>query len=229
MEGLLQTPITYILIAINVAIHYYFAKQDYGLVDKLKFSPYRVARFPEERSRFITNGFVHANDTHLLVNMFVLWMFGTAVESMFVSYAFGPMMGRLFYLLLYFVAIVIAAYPAYIKHKNNPNYASVGASGATSAVVMAFILFNPWSMLLLFFVIPMPAIVAGIAYLIYSSHMSNQNKDNIAHDAHLWGAVYGLIFTLACVFIFAPSDVLSNIIVDLMNPGTFISQLKNMF
>ncbi len=225
----MDTPITYILIAINVAIHYYFAKQDYSLVDKLKFSPYRVARHPEERTRFITNGFVHANDTHLLVNMFVLWMFGTAVESMFVNYAFGPMTGRLFYLVLYFVAIVIACVPSFIKHKNNPNYASVGASGATSAVVMAFILFNPWSMLLLFFVVPMPAIVAGIAYLFYSSYMSNQNKDNIAHDAHLWGAVFGLLFTLACVMFFAPMDVMKNIVADLMNPGTFIQQLKSMF
>lgn len=224
-----QTPITYILIAINVAVHYYFAKQDFSLVDKLKFSPYRVARFPEEKTRFITNGFVHANDTHLLVNMFVLWMFGTAVENMFVSYAFGPMSGRLFYIILYFVSIVVACFPAYVKHKNNPNYASVGASGATSAVVMAFILFNPWAMLLLFFIIPMPAIVAGIAYLFYSSYMSKQNRDNIAHDAHLWGAVFGLIFTLACVIFVSHPDVINNIISDLMNPGTFVRQLKNMF
>jgi len=229
MDGLLLTPITYILIAINVATHYYFAKKDYSLVDKLKFSPYRVARFPEERTRFITNGFVHANDMHLLVNMFVLWMFGTTVESLFVGQAFGPAIGRIFYLILYFAAIVIACIPAYVKHKNNPNYASVGASGATSAVVMAFVLFNPWAMLLIFFIIPMPAIVAGIAYLFYSSYMSNQNNDNIAHDAHLWGAVFGLLFTLVAVVLVSPPEILDTILSRLMNPGTFIQQLKYMF
>ncbi len=185
--------ITLVLVIITSLISYQ-ALSDASLLYRLQHSPYQEAQ-RGEHYRFITSGFVHGSFPHLLINMFVFWQFGQIVESYFLQ-IFGELMGRINYILLYFLTIIVADLPTFFKHRNNPSFASVGASGAVSGVLFAFILFNPWSTLLLFFIIPCPAIVAAVLYLVYSSWASRNQNDRIDHDAHFYGAVFGMLFTI---------------------------------
>ena len=98
--------------------------------------------------------------------------------------------------ILYFGALLIAAIPALTKHKNNVNYRSLGASGAVSAILMAFIVAHPTHTLLLFFIIPIPAIFAGVLFFLYERHMQKNGGTGIAHDAHIYGAIFGLLFSI---------------------------------
>ncbi len=170
---------------------------------KLLFHPYTV-KHSGEKYRFLTHGFVHADWGHLLINMFVLYQFGQVIEYVF-STLFGSAMGPVFYLLVYLGAIIAGAIPAYIKHQDNSYYAALGASGGTSAIVFAFILFDPWQW---FVFPPLPALLFGIGYLWYSSYMGKRGGDNIGHDAHFWGAIYGFALTLGLI-VLQRSDVLS--------------------
>lgn len=213
LDFFLSAPITAITIAITCLISY-LAFQNRELMDKLIFHPYSVARNPGEKVRFITNGFIHADFMHLGINMFVLYMFGGFAERTFLQ-IFDPMMGRILYIILYFGAIVVACIPAFMKHQNNSYYRSLGASGGTSAVILAYCLFLPWEYLYLMAILPIPAIVFAIGYLWYSSHMSNKASDNIAHDAHLGGAVFGLFFTAIIIVAFAP-QILPNLLEGLL-------------
>lgn len=141
--------------------------------------------------RFITYGFVHADGTHLLFNMITLYFFGRAIEVFYRPYFAG--MG---FILFYLAALVVAMLPSYFKHKNDPNYLSLGASGAVSAVLFAYILFAPWNLIFVFF-IPMPAIVYALLYTAYTVYSARRGKDNINHSAHLWGAGFGVVATIA--------------------------------
>lgn len=141
--------------------------------------------------RFITYGFVHADGTHLLFNMITLYFFGRAIEAFYRPYFAG--MG---FILFYLAALVVAMLPSYFKHKNDPNYLSLGASGAVSAVLFAYILFAPWNLIFVFF-IPMPAIVYALLYTAYTVYSARRGKDNINHSAHLWGAGFGVVATIA--------------------------------
>ncbi len=213
-EALQYYPLTVVIIAITCIISY-MAFNDRGLLDRLLFHPYTVARDSKEKVRFITNGFVHGDMMHLGLNMYVLYMFGGYVEATFVNSLFGPIIGRAAYLILYFGAVIMASYPSYKKHKDNPNYRALGASGGTSAVLLAYVIFNPWAWLLLMFIIPVPALVAAVGYLWYSSYMDKHGNDNIAHDAHLGGAIFGIFFTLLLIFGLAP-DAVPSIISDIL-------------
>jgi len=174
--------ITLLLIVVTSLISYQ-AINDPTLKNKLLQHPF-LEHHHKEYYRLITNGFVHANWVHLLVNMFVL-------------YEFGEMKGRLLYLMLYLFTIVASSIPTHFKHKDNQYYRGLGASGATSGILFSFILFHPWSMLGLFFVIPCPAIIAAFLFLFYSSWASKNSNDNIAHDVHFYGAIFGFLFTIA--------------------------------
>lgn len=168
--------------------------QNRELFLKVRHYPYLV-RKDREFYRLLTSGFVHASWLHLGVNMYVLWVFGEQVEQRLMI-EFGVPIGRVVYLGIYLVTIVLANIPSTIKKGNNPNFGSVGASGGISGIVFIFILFYPWSTLLLFFIIPLPAILAGILFLGYSTYASNHMQDNIDHDAHFFGAVSGLFLML---------------------------------
>ena len=184
-----------LVIIILTALVSYQALNHPAMFDQLKHSPYMEAR-DNEFYRFITSGFVHGSLMHLGINMYVFYIFGGYVEEAFVQ-LFGQGLGRINYVLLYLLAIVVGDLPTYFKHKNNPSFASVGASGATSAILFVFILFNPWSELLLFFIIPCPAIVAAVLYVVYSTWASKNQNDLIDHDAHLYGAIFGFVFAIA--------------------------------
>jgi membrane associated rhomboid family serine protease len=162
-----------------------FAMKRPQILEKLMLVPYNVNHF-KEYYRIVSHGFIHADGTHLFFNMFVLWEFGTTVEAE---------MGGSFPV-LYFGALLTATIPALTKHKDNANYRSLGASGAVSAVLMAFIVAHPTHTLLLFFIIPMPAIFAGVLFFLYERHMQKNGGSGIAHDAHIYGALFGLLFSI---------------------------------
>jgi len=167
------------------------------IMDKLLFSPYKTIH-NKEWHLLITHGFVHADYMHLFINMFVLMSFGAAVEDIFGSLKLNGIIhnATLNFCMLYFGGIVIASLTTLKKYKDNSYYQSVGASGAVSAVVFTYIFFDPLSKLLFMFIIPIPAIVFGIAYLAYSHYMSKKEGDYINHDAHFVGSVFGFIYPL---------------------------------
>lgn len=186
--------ITLILIIVSSLISYQ-AFQRPEMLRMLQHHPY-TEHNQREYFRWLTAGFVHGSWMHLLINMFVLYQFGEFVEYQFIG-IFGETMGRINYLALYLLTIIAANIPTYFVHRESPYFASVGASGAISGILFVFVLFKPWSMLLLFFIIPIPAIIAAVLYLVYSSWASKNQSDRIDHAAHFYGAVFGLLFALA--------------------------------
>lgn len=143
-----------------------------------------------EYFRFVSYGFIHADGFHLLFNMITLFFFGQVVEKFYRQYAFD--MG---FVIFYLSALILSILPSYFQHKNNSQWASLGASGAVSAVLFVFILFQPWNLIFVFFV-PMPAIVFAILYIGYSIWADRRNHGNINHSAHLWGALCGIVMTI---------------------------------
>jgi membrane associated rhomboid family serine protease len=177
-----------------------------------------------EYHRFITSGFIHADWIHLLVNMYVLFIFGEAAEFYF-GMIFGDVFGRIAYILFYVSAIAIASLPSYFRHQDNYGYAALGASGATSALVFCYIVINPWAGISFLFLpfIEFPAILLGVAYLFYSSYMDKKGTDNIGHNAHFWGAVYGVVFILVSCLIFQPAFLTFILESFLSGPAAFFS------
>jgi len=188
--------ITIIITAIT-AIVSYMCFQNIQLFRRLDFSPYRVYH-NKEYYRFLTHAFVHADWIHLIVNMLVFFSFGRYVEVIFdqLQNTGYILSGKLSYLVLYFGGVVVASVSTMLKQKDNPDYAAVGASGAVSAVLFTSIFFSPMDKIYFYGIIPMPGIVFGVLYLVYSSYMSRKQQDNVNHEAHLWGAVYGFIFPI---------------------------------
>jgi membrane associated rhomboid family serine protease len=167
---------------------------NHSLNAKLIFNPYLVKHY-KEWYRMVTSGFQHADFLHLFINMFVLLSFGRAVEDYY-ALAFGTYSQWIF-LLLYISAIFAANVSTLYKYQNNSAYNALGASGAVSAVVFTSILFNPFNKIYLYGIIGLPGILLGAIYLGYSYYMSKKQNDNINHEAHFYGAVYGVLFTLA--------------------------------
>ncbi|MFC2103974.1 rhomboid family intramembrane serine protease [Bacteroidota bacterium] len=165
--------------------------------DKLQLNPYAVYH-KKEWYRVISHGFLHADWSHLFVNMFVLFFFGRSVENEFSKLAIdGTIKSPVFsFVLLYFVSMIFATATSIAKQKDNQWYNSVGASGAVSAILFTHIFFHPLSKVYFYAVIPIPGIVFGVLYLGYSHYMSKRGGDNINHDAHFIGAVVGFFFPL---------------------------------
>jgi membrane associated rhomboid family serine protease len=180
-----------ILITVVVSITAFYNRE---LMHRLIFNPYMIS---ERRQwyRFFTSGFIHADWVHLLINMLVLWSFGNVVERYYA--AVFEEKASFYYLLLYVGGIVIAITPSYKRHQHNAGYNALGASGAVAAVLFTAILFRPMDKIYLYGLIGLPGILLGFAYLAYSYYMDKKGGDLINHDAHFWGAVYGVVFTLA--------------------------------
>ncbi len=208
-------PITIGLITANV-IFSFVGFSNAALVDKTIMWPYRVAR-ENQYIRFITSGFLHADYLHLFFNMFTLFFFGTALEVYMDYYGLG---GNIAYLLLYFAGLIASDIPSYIKHKNDQNYRSLGASGAVSAVVFATIVFNPWSSIYIYGAIKISAALYAVLYIAYCVYMGKKGGDNINHDAHLWGSLFGLAFILALIAFMQPG-LFTGIMDELKNPSLF--------
>lgn len=195
---LITCPITTILLAVTIGASWYVMDKP-QLKYKFMLNPHAVVH-GKQAYRILTHGFIHRDWMHLIINMYVFYSFGQAVEA----HLFGltiqgnqPIwMGRGLMILLYVGAIVVASIPALVRRKDNPNYFSLGASGATSAIVMAFVLLCPDAQLLLFFLVPLPAVLAAVLFFVYEFAMHKRGGTGIAHDAHLGGAVFGVAFML---------------------------------
>jgi membrane associated rhomboid family serine protease len=184
----LSTTVIVIIITCLVSITAFYKPDE---LNKLLLWP-AMMRERNQYYRFITSGFVHADWLHLGFNMITLYYFGRIVEVYFRE-LFGPGVFILFYL----IAMVVADLQTYFKYRNTYNYRALGASGAVSAVLFASILFNPWAKIYLFFIpIGIPAFIFGILYLAYCMYMSKRGNDGINHTAHLWGAIFGILFTI---------------------------------
>lgn len=167
--------------------------------------------------RWISSGFLHADWTHLIFNMFTLFFFGRAVELYFNGYGLG---GNIAYITLYFLSLIASSIPAYVKHNNDGNYRSLGASGAVSAVIFSAIIFDPWTKIYLYGAIGIPAVLYAVLYIIYCVYAGRKNADNVNHDAHLWGAVFGLVFTLILIGAVNPA-LFEGVWEQLMHPKIF--------
>lgn len=144
--------------------------------------------------RILTHAFVHASWEHLIVNMIVLYSFGSNVEHYFRD-EFGSI-SVYYYLILFFGSVIFSSLWSLVQQKDNPYYNSVGASGAVSAILFTAIFFDPWNPVYLFAILPFPGIVFGALYLYYSYYMSNKKMDNIGHDAHFLGAIFGFFLPI---------------------------------
>jgi membrane associated rhomboid family serine protease len=140
--------------------------------------------------RLVSYGLLHADPQHLLFNMLTLYFFGRVMEQLYTHY-----LGPFGFVLFYIGGLVVSILPTYLSNRDNARYHSLGASGAVSAVLFAFILLQPWATLYVFFV-PLPAILYAVAYVAYTFYMERRGQDNINHSAHLWGALYGVVFTI---------------------------------
>ena len=140
-----------------------------------------------EQIRMLSSGFLHVDMTHLLFNMMTLWFFAPVV----INY-----MGNFSFLLIYFGSLIFGSLLTMAFHKNDYGYRAVGASGAVTGVLYSAILLQPDMMLGIFFIIPMPAYLFGILYLLYSIYGMRAKNDNIGHTAHFGGAVGGYLITL---------------------------------
>jgi membrane associated rhomboid family serine protease len=159
--------------------------------------------------RFVTCGFIHADFLHLLFNMSTLFFFGKIMEPWYQGILGLP---HKYYLFLYFGGLIVANIPTYIKRRDDYNYRSLGASGAVCAVLFAFVLMRPWATIGVIF-IPVPAIIYAGLFLAYTAYMSRRGGDNINHDAHFWGALFGVVFTIA-----VHPDVVNTFITELSHP-----------
>ena len=162
------------------------------VIDDLIFWPPGINK-NRQYYRFITCGLIHADYVHLAFNMFTLYFFGKEMEDRYMSELGLP---HYTFLILYVGALIVSVLPSYFKHRNDYNYRSLGASGAVCAVLFSFILLKPWVTILVFF-IPAPAIIYALLFLGYSVYMSRRGGGYVNHDAHFWGALFGILFTIA--------------------------------
>lgn len=186
MDQFLLIPVTSLLIAANV-IASLFALSNAKFMEKNLFHVGSILS-DREWHRMVTSGFLHGGFLHLFVNMYVLFMFGGFIER-----AVGPTG----YLIIYFLSLLGGNAWALLENKNKPFYRALGASGATSGIVLSFILFRPFEPLMIF-PIPffMPAVVLGLAFIVVSAILAQRENKTIGHEAHLGGAFAGFLTTI---------------------------------
>jgi membrane associated rhomboid family serine protease len=162
------------------------------ILDDLIFWPPAIS-VRHQYYRFISCALIHADIMHLAFNMITLYFFGRVMEAYYMGVLGLP---HFYYLALYVGAVIVANIPTYLKKKDDYNYRSLGASGGVCAVLFAFVLLRPWTTIQVI-ILPVPAIIYAGLFLGYSAYMSKRGGDNVNHDAHFWGALFGVVFTIA--------------------------------
>ncbi len=186
--------ITLLLIILNIGISLIALYWNEKVFDLGMLRPHRMFR-KQTWYEVITSGFLHAGISHLLVNMFVLYFFGTVMEQV---------LGPTHFIALYFSALVFSSLPSLIMHKDNPEYATIGASGAVEAVLFSYIFVFPTEKLILILLpIPIPAWIFGLLFLAYSIYEGRRGKGNVNHGAHIAGAAWGVLYLI----FFVPNSV----------------------
>ena len=166
--------------------------------------------------RLLTYGVVHADYTHLIFNMFTLYFFGTEIERVF-KVVFGQSQGSVLFILLYISALLVSIIPTYFKHMDNASYYGLGASGAVSAIIFAYVLINPMNYMgILFIPIMLPAFLFGLLFILISISLDKKQVGGINHSAHITGGVYGIIYMMIVFYVLADTNLFS----------AFISQIK---
>lgn len=180
-----SSSITFYLIVINAAVSLAGLYINPRIIELGYLKPSRTVR-ENTWYELLTSGFLHANLGHLFVNMFTLYFFGSVMERV---------LGPEYFLGLYLTGLIVSGIPSVIKFKDNENYATLGASGAVGAVLFAFIFLFPMeSIYLMLIPIPIPAFIFAILYLLYSMYESKQARGKINHEAHLAGAIWGIVY-----------------------------------
>lgn len=178
------------------------------VLDDLIFYPPAITN-RNQWYRFITSGLIHADIMHLVFNMYSFYLFGDLVEKTFVQ-IFGES-GKVIYIVLYVVSLIVCLLPTYFNNQNNYHYRSLGASGAVSAVIFAGIFLYP-TMGMGIFPIPfhIPGFVFGPLYLILSAYLAKKGHGNINHSAHIWGAIFGIVFVIITTSFMTKFNALEN-------------------
>lgn len=188
MEDIIKyTPVSSLIFVFTILTSLYAFYGDSGVFRSLMLHPYSIYR-KKRRYTIITSGFIHADFNHLIFNMLSYFFFAFSLEKIVGHWQFA---------LIYILGIILSDISSIIKNKNNVGYYSLGASGAISAVLFSYILFDPMSKIYLFFIpIGIPAYLFAILYLIYCAYAAKNQSDNINHEAHFWGAVTGWVVTI---------------------------------
>lgn len=206
-----------IIIIIFTAVISFMAFSNQKLVNDLIFYV-KPVREKNEWFRFVSCGFIHADIGHLAFNMISLYMFGELVEDQFAIF-FGSL-SKLIYVVFYITALIVCLIPTYIKNRNNDYYRSLGASGAVSAIVFAGIFLYPTAKIGIFIIPPIiPGFIFAPIYLFISAMLSKKGGDNINHSAHIWGAIYGVVFLIVSTTSLSNVDVITS----------FTEQVKGWF
>jgi len=184
--------ITLIIIIINVVVSF-MAFNNATLFQKSLMNPFMIFK-KNEYWRFITSGFIHGSYVHLGFNMFTFYFFGQVVERVF-GQVIGPG-SILLFIFFYLSALIISDLPVAWKRRDQINYNSLGASGAVAAMVFASIIYFPMNEIYIFGIIGIKGFILGIIYIIYSYTQGKKMSDNINHEAHLYGAIYGVLFAI---------------------------------
>lgn len=198
-----------ILLIIITSIVSVYSFSNPSTLNKFLLNPFNVVN-DKQFYRVFSHMFIHADWVHLFFNMYVLYVFGTTIEDVFTSEEFmyhlfpeiifwGVNKGYFHFIVLYFGGGLAASISSIIKYQNNPSYSSLGASGAVSAIVFSYMFLFPTQKLTLIIIpfFPLPAFVFGILFLSYEYLMDKYAKrTRVAHDAHFWGAIFGLIYTI---------------------------------
>lgn len=193
IEVIYAAPVASFIFALTIGLSL-FVFSNPRLYGKLMLHPYSLYR---DRKRFFSlfsSGLIHKDWMHLLFNMVTFFYFGFALEQMFVT--FSGTLGHVYFALLYLLSLILSDIPTLLQQKDNPGYYSLGASGAVCALLFSFILFEPNATIELFLAIPMPAYLFALLFVGYSFWASKQKHDSINHEAHLFGALTGVVITL---------------------------------
>ena len=183
-----------IIIFVTVGISL-MAFNNRAMMDKMLFIPYDC-KHNNNYSRIFSHILIHADWAHLLFNMFSLYFLGEFLVKSFI-FEYGEMMGQFHFLSLYILGALFATLIPYVRNQDNPNYRSLGASGAVSAVIFGAIIWNPTMEIgLLFIPFAIPAYIFGPLYLLYEFYADKKGKTGIAHDAHIGGAIFGIGYVL---------------------------------